>query len=195
MRPLTSSMKLCHSISRSWRKNLCHLQLTCPSSSFLMLSETCNALAVCLYPALQGDGCLPVAECNPWCCQMLWGKAASTPVSLILGTVMRKEQLLQPGMISPGKGGCQRDGTPLPQACRDTVGTFPLPPALGCAPHHLQKEQPAPSPPLKSRRLLAESIWLHEKVAACPIRHLDSQQLLLHYLLFLHPCLTPVSRA
>lgn len=31
---------------RSWRKNLCHLQLMCPSSSFLMLSETCNALAV-----------------------------------------------------------------------------------------------------------------------------------------------------
>lgn len=116
-----------------------------------------------------------MAECSPWCCQMPWGKAASTLVSLILGTVMGKEQFLQPGMISPGKGGCKRDETPCHQPAGTLWAASHCHLTLGMPPQtHTKKEQPASSPPLKSRRLLAKSTSLHEKVPTCPIRHLDS---------------------
>lgn len=188
-------MKLCHSdfqkleekplpsaanvpkqfISHAVRNVQCTCSLPVPSSARCRMPSHGRVQPLVLPDAL-GQGSLHPGVTDPWDCH---GKGAASAA---------RDDFPWEGRLSEG---WDSPATSLQGHC----GQFPTATCLWVCPPHHQKEQPAPSPPLKSRRLLAESISLHEKVATCPIRHLDSQQLLLHYLLFLHPCLTPVSRA
>lgn len=147
MRPLTSSMKLCCSDLQKLGVggNLRHLQLICPSSSFLMLSKMCNTLAIWLYPALQGDGYLSVVECSAARCS---GERQSPWWHQSLISCTFPMTAIRQGWFSIGRAARRRMRLPSPTA--------------SCLLAPISTKQSSQTP---HRRLLTQSTSLHEEVS------------------------------